>query len=194
MAINLQKGATISLAKETPGLSKVVLGAGWGKKTTKGFFGGRKETAIDLDASCLIFDENRSLIDAVWFQQLSSNDGAIKHTGDDLTGGGGANDPNEEIVVQLDKVDPRVKSLVFTINSFSNDSFEGIPNAFCVLKNAENSSEIARFDLSVEGRSYTGLVIAKLYRHNGEWKFKALGEWGEGRTFDKLLPNILPQI
>lgn len=194
MAINLQKGATISLAKETPGLSGVILGAGWGKKVTKGFFGGRKETAIDLDASCLVFDENREMIDAVWFRQLRSKDEAIQHTGDDLTGGGGANDPNEEIIVQLDHVNPKAKSLVFTINSFSSDSFEGIPNAFCVLKNAANGSEIARFDLSVEGRNHTGLIIAKLYRHNGEWKFKALGEWGEGRVFNELLPNILPHI
>nr|VFK27491.1 MAG: tellurium resistance protein TerZ [Candidatus Kentron sp. MB]VFK28603.1 MAG: tellurium resistance protein TerZ [Candidatus Kentron sp. MB]VFK74327.1 MAG: tellurium resistance protein TerZ [Candidatus Kentron sp. MB] len=194
MAINLQKGATISLEKETPGLSGVVLGAGWGKKVGKGFFGGRKETAIDLDASCLIFDENRELIDAVWFRQLRSKDDAIRHSGDDLTGGGGADDPNEEISVQLNQVNPKVKSLVFTINSFSSDSFEGIPNAFCVLKNAANGAGIARFDLTVEGGNHTGLIMAKLYRHNNQWKFKALGEWGEGRTFDKLLPNILPHI
>nr|VFK65578.1 MAG: tellurium resistance protein TerZ [Candidatus Kentron sp. UNK]VFK71536.1 MAG: tellurium resistance protein TerZ [Candidatus Kentron sp. UNK] len=194
MAINLQKGAAISLEKEKPGLSKVVLGTGWGKKVGKGLFGARKEIAIDLDASCLVFDESRALIDAVWFRQLRSKDGAVQHTGDDLTGGGSANDPNEEIAVQINQINPKAKSLVFTINSFSNDSFEGIPNAFCVLKDAASGSEIARFDLSVEGRSHTGLIIAKLYRHNGEWKFKALGEWGEGRTFDKLIPNILPHI
>ncbi|SLM29417.1 tellurium resistance protein (fragment) [Desulfamplus magnetovallimortis] len=78
------------------------------------------------------------------------------------------------------------------VNSFSSETFDGIPNAFCVLTNPGSREEIARYNLSVEGGGHTGLVIAKLYRHNNEWKFKALGEWGQGRTFDKLMPVILP--
>ncbi len=187
MGVSLTKGGNISLTKVAPGMSSSILGLGWGKKKTKGFFGGTKHIDVDLDASCLMFDENNQPVDVIWFQQLMSKDGSIVHTGDDLTGGGGEGVPNEEIHVKLDRIPANVKSLVFTVNSFSNDSFEGIPNAFCVLKDKDSGNEVARYDLSVSG-SYTGLIIAKLYRHNGEWKMKAIGDFGHGRTFDKLLP------
>lgn len=118
----------------------------------------------------------------------------MTHTGDDLTGGGQAGDPNEEIVVQLKSLPSSVKTLVFTVCSFSSDSFDGIPDAFCVLKDHSSGKEIARYNLSVEGGGHTGLVIAKLYRHKGEWKFKALGEWSEGRTFERLLPIIATSL
>jgi tellurium resistance protein TerZ len=149
---------------------------------------------VDLDASCLLFDENKNLQDAVWFRQLKSQDGSIQHTGDDLTGGGQAGDPNEEILVRLNAVPKNITALVFTVNSFSSDSFDGIPNAFCLLKDHKTGNVIAKYDLSVQGGGHTGLVIAKLYRHNNEWKFKALGDWGSGRTFDKLLPIIKPSL
>jgi tellurium resistance protein TerZ len=194
MAIKLTKGANISLAKEAPGLTDAVLGLGWGQQKTKGFLGRTKLVDVDLDASCLMFDEQKNLKDAVWFQQLKSKDGSIKHTGDDRTGGGKEGTPNEEIVVQLNAVPSNIFSLVFTVNSFTSDSFDGIPNAFCVLKDNKTQNIIAKYDLSVQGGGYSGLVIAKLYRHNNEWKFKALGEWGAGRTFDKLLPIITPSL
>jgi len=193
MSVNLQKGSTISLEKEAPGLTKVVLGTGWGKRSKKGLFG-TKLVDVDLDASCLFFDASGKALDAVWFRQLRSNDGSVLHSGDDLTGGGGADDPNEEILVNLSAVSPNATSLVFTINSFTGDSFEGIPNAFCVLKNADGGKEIARYNLSNEGGNSTALIIAKLYKHNNEWKFKALGEWGQGRTFDNLMPKIVPLL
>lgn len=191
MSINLSKGANISLAKEAPSLTDAVLGLGWGKRKEKAFFGmTTKEVDVDLDASCLLFDEKKNLQDAVWFRQLKSKDGSVRHSGDDLTGGGGDDDPNEEVTVQLNAVPEHVKTLVFTVNSFLNDSFDGIPHAFCTLKDKKTGKIIAKYNLSVEGGSRTGLIIAKLYRHNNEWKFKALGEWGDGRTFDKLLPII----
>ncbi len=190
MSVSLTKGANISLAKEAPGLSKVVLGLGWGKKRKRGFFGGLKEVKVDLDASCLLFDDQKRLLDQVWYRQLRSREGSVIHSGDDLTGGGEAGIPNEEILVQLNSVPSNVKTLVFTVNSFSSDSFDGIPDAFCLLKNHATGKEIARYNLSVEGGGHTGLVIAKLYQHKGEWKFKALGEWGEGQTFERLLPII----
>ena len=193
MAIKLTKGANISLAKEAPGLTYATLGLGWGQKKTKGFLGRTKLVDVDLDASCLMFNEKR-IVDTVWFQQLKSKDGSVEHTGDDLTGGGKEGTPNEEIVVQLNAVPKDVSTLVFTVNSFSSDSFDGIPNAFCVLKDRNTGNIIAQYDLSVQGGGHTGLVIAKLYRHNNEWKFKALGEWGEGRTVDKLLPIITPAL
>lgn len=191
MVISLEKGGNISLEKVAPGLTGIALGLGWDQREKKGFFG-KKKISVDLDASCLLFDENKKLVDAVWFRQLKSKDGSVVHTGDDLTGGGKGGDPNEEINVQLKNIPQNIKTLVLTVNSFSSDTFDGVPNAFCILKNLNNHEEIARYNLSVEGGGYTGLVIAKLYKHNGEWKFKALGEWGEGKTFDKLLPVITP--
>ncbi|MCI5164746.1 MAG: TerD family protein [Candidatus Electrothrix sp. GM3_4] len=193
MAIKLTKGANISLAKEAPGLTDAVLGLGWGQKKTKGFLGRTKLVDVDLDASCLMFN-GQKIIDTIWFQQLKSKDGSVTHTGDDVTGGGKEGVPNEEILVRLNAVPKDVSTLIFTVNSFSSDSFDGIPNAFCVLKDHKTQNVIARYDLSVQGGGHTGLVIAKLYRHNNEWKFKALGDWGEGRTVDKLLPIITPSL
>ncbi len=191
MAISLSKGGNISLEKVAPGMTSIALGLGWGQKEKKGFFG-KKMVNVDLDASCLLFDDKKNLVDSIWFNQLKSRDGSVVHTGDDLTGGGQAGTPNEVINVYLKNLPQNIKALVFTVNSFSSDSFDGIPNAFCVLQNLDNKEEIARYNLSVEGGGHTGLVIAKLYNHNNEWKFKALGEWGKGRTFDKLLPVINP--
>ncbi len=191
MGISLTKGSNISLEKVAPGLTNMALGLGWDQKEKKGFFG-TKKVSVDLDAACLLFDEKKNLVDQVWFNQLKSQNASVVHTGDDLTGGGQAGSPNEEINVYLKKLSQNIKTLIFTVNSFSSDTFDGIPNAFCVLKNLDNHEEIARYNLSIEGGGHTGLVIAKLYKHNGEWKFKALGEWGKGRTFDKLLPVILP--
>lgn len=194
MAISLSKGSNISLAKEAPDLTVAGMGLGWGKRKKKGLLGGTKETSVDLDASCLLFGTNKDLVDQVWFGQLRSREGSVAHSGDDLSGGGGADDPNEEITVRLNAVPDQVESLVFTVNSFSGQSFDGIPNAFCVLKDHSTGKEIARYNLSVEGGGHTGLVIAKLYRHSGGWKFKALGDWGEGRTYQQLLPVIQPSL
>jgi tellurium resistance protein TerZ len=183
MSISLSKGANISLAKEAPDLTDAVLGLGWGQRKEKRFFGLSKLVDVDLDASCLLFDEQKILKDSVWFRQLKSKDGSVSHSGDDRSGGGQADDPNEGILVRLNAVP-------ITVNSFLNDSFDGVPNAFCILKDNKTGKVIAKYDLSVEGGGKTGLVIAKLYRHNGEWKFKALGEWGNGRTFNDLMPII----
>ncbi len=193
MGISLTKGSNISLEKQSPGLTSLIMGLGWGQREKKGLFG-TKKISVDLDASCLMFDAGKNLVDSVWFRQLKSKDGSVTHSGDDRTGGGGDGAPNEEIRVELNRVPAAVTALVFTVNSFSSESFEGIPNAFCALINPSGNQEVARYNLSVEGGGHTGLVIAKLYRHNNEWKFKALGEWGSGRTFDKLLPVITPLL
>ena len=193
MAINLQKGQKISLEKEAGGaLSAVVMGLGWdAEPQKKGLFGGRGGGHIDLDASCLLFDENKQLLDAVWFRQLKSRDGSIVHTGDNLTGEGEGDD--EQIIVKLNQVPEAVKSLVFTVNSFTGQDFSKVANAFCRLVNQSNNQEIARYNLSVQG-NHTAQIMAKVYRHNGEWKMHAIGENGTGRTFQDLLPQILPHL
>ena len=200
MSISLTKGQKISLEKEAgKALTRVAMGLGWGMKTvhSSGFFGigkGPKEVSVDLDASCLLFDERKSQLDAIWFRQLRSKDGSIRHSGDDLSGGGSADQPNETIVVDLTSVPANVTNIIFTVNSFSGEDFSGIPNAFCNIVDEQTGIEFARFNLSLEGGSYTGLIMAKLYRHEGEWKFHALGESASGRTFHEMLTRIQPHL
>ncbi|MCX7089005.1 MAG: TerD family protein [Methylococcales bacterium] len=201
MAISLQKGQKISLSKESGGaLSKVVMGLGWDAKKSassgggllKGLFGGGSSSeSIDLDASCVMFDEQNKQVDSIWFGQLKSKDGSIVHSGDNRTGDGDGDD--EQIVVHLDKVPAGVKSLVFTVNSFSGQTFNDVENAYCRIVDSSNNSEIARYTLSSQG-THTAQIMAKVYRHNGEWKMHAIGENGTGRTIDSLLPQIIPHL
>jgi tellurium resistance protein TerZ len=200
MAINLQKGQRISLEKEAGrGLSRVVMGLGWGMKQvqSRGFLGfgaGTRQEAVDLDASCLLFDTSGNLVDTVWFRQLESRCGSIRHSGDDRSGGGEAVAENERITIDLNQVPAAVQVLIFTVNSFSGEGFAGIPSAFCRLVDGASGGEIARFDLSLEGGNYTGLIMTKLYRHNNEWKLQAIGEHASGRTFHDLLPALRPYL
>jgi tellurium resistance protein TerZ len=193
MAVSLQKGQKISLDKEAGGaLTRVVMGLGWDAIKSKGIFGfGAKTESVDLDASCVMFDEANRPLDIVWFRQLKSRDGSIVHTGDNRTGAGDGDD--EQIIVDLSRVPASVKALVFTVNSFTGQSFAQVQNAYCRLVNAANDKEVARYDLSVQG-PHTAQIMAKLYRHNGEWKMHAIGENGNGRTFDDLLPGIVPYL
>ena len=194
MAVNLQKGQKISLEKEAGGaLARVTMGLGWDVAKSRGFFGfgGGKSEAVDLDASCVLFDDANRPVDVVWFRQLKSRDGSIQHTGDNRTGAGEGDD--EQIIVDLRAVPANVKSLVFTVNSFTGQDFSSVQNAFCRLFDTNSGKEIARYDLSVQG-SHTAQVMAKLYRHNGEWKMHAIGENASGRTFDELMPRIVPHL
>jgi tellurium resistance protein TerZ len=193
MTVNLQKGQKISLEKEAGGaLSKVTMGLGWDAIKKGGFFGfGAKTESVDLDASCVMFDESNRPVDVVWFRQLKSRDGSIVHTGDNRTGAGEGDD--EQIIVDLSRVPADVKSLVFTVNSFTGQNFSQVENAYCRIVNASNQQVVARYELSVQG-SHTAQVMAKLYRHNGEWKMHAIGENASGRTFDDLMPMITPHL
>lgn len=194
MAINLQKGQTISLSKEYGGgLSKIVMGLGWdaeeiplGKLQAK--FGGGGPEAIDLDASCITFDDQNKVVDIVYFGQLKSLDGSIVHTGDNRSGTGDGDD--EQIKIDLDKVPEHVKSMVFTVNSFSGQSFDQVEHAYCRIVDSSNDTEVARYTLSAQG-VHTAQIMAKLYRHDGEWEVQAIGENGVGRTIDALLPQIV---
>lgn len=193
MAISLQKGQKISLEKEAgQSLTRVVMGLGWDAAKKGGLFGlfGGGES-IDLDASCLMFNDKNEVVDAVWFRQLTSQDGSIRHTGDNRTGDGDGDD--EQIIVDLNRVPAYVKSLVFTVNNFTGQNFEKVNNAYCRIVNASNNKEIARYNLSAQG-SHTGQIMAKVYRHNGEWKMHAIGENGYGQTFIDLLPSIISYL
>ncbi len=184
MAVNLQKGQKISLAKEAGReLTKVVMGLGWDPVYS--------DDDVDLDASCLMFDEQKKLLDTVWFRQLKSKDGSIVHTGDNRTGDGDGDD--EQIIVDLMRVPAAVKSLVFTVNSFTGQTFSEVDNATCRLVDDGNNQEIARYNLSVQG-GHSAQIMVKVYRHSGEWKLHAIGENGQGRTFQDLLPQVLPHL
>ena len=121
----------------------------------------------------------------------TSKDGSIRHSGDNRTGAGDGDD--EVISVDLSRVPPQIKSLIFTVNSFRGQTFEKVQNAFCRLINAQNNQEVARFNLSCQG-SHTALIVAKLYRHNGEWKMHAIGDNTNGRTFHDMMPQLVALV
>lgn len=193
MGISLAKGQKISLEKEAGGaLNKVVMGLGWDPIKQKGMFGfGSKTVEVDLDASCVLFNDQNQPVDVVYFGQLKSKDGSIQHTGDNRTGAGDGDD--EQIIVELPRVPAGVKCLVFVVNSFTGQNFSQIDNATCRLVNAANNNEVARYNLSTTG-SHTANIMAKVYRHNGEWKMHAIGENCSGRTFQDLMPFIIPHL
>ncbi|MBK1717655.1 TerD family protein [Thiocystis violacea] len=199
MGISLQKGQKISLEKEAGGgLSRIVMGLGWDAAQGKSggflgglFGGGGGGESVDLDASCLMFDEQGNLLDTVWFRQLTSSDGSVHHTGDNRTGEGEGDD--EQIQVNLSAIPPTIKSLVFTVNNYTGQDFSQVANAYCRIINGANNAEIARYDLSCQG-THSAMIMAKIYRHGGEWKMHAIGEVGQGRTFEQLLPQIQPHL
>jgi len=192
--VSLTKGQTIRLEKSGGGtLTRVTMGLGWDVRKVgglRGLFGGGGGD-VDLDASCLMFDSARQLLDSVWFRQLTSNDGSIVHTGDNRTGAGDGDD--EQIIVDLQALPSSVATLVFTVNSFTGDSFDRIENAYCRLVDATTAKELARYDLTGAG-SHTGQVMARVSRGSGGWDMKAIGEKTTGRTFHDMMPVILQNI
>lgn len=195
MAVTLVKGQKISLEKTAGGtLTAVRMGLGWDVASPGSVLGrmfGGEPDAIDLDASCGMFDGHGALVDLVWFRQLRSRDGSIRHTGDNLTGAGEGDD--ESIIVDLARVPAEVRSLVFTVNSYRGQCFGTVANAFCRLLDHRTGKEVARYDLGAQGR-HTAMVMAKLYRHGGEWKMHAIGETALGCTFQEILPAIEPHL
>ena len=191
--VSLQKGQTVRLEKTGGGgLTRVAMGLGWDVKKGKGLFGlfsGGGE--IDLDASCLLFDNSRTLLDQVWFNQLLSRDGSIVHSGDNRTGAGDGDD--ETITVDLTRLPASVTALVFTVNSFQGDTFERIENAYCRLVDAAGGGELARYDLTGAG-SHTGQVMAQLVEREGGWSMQALGVRTAGRTFHDMMPDIVAAL
>jgi len=192
VSVSLTKGQKISLDKRGGGsLSRVRMGLGWDAVKKKGFFGGLKSQAIDLDASAMLYDGRGQLVDAVWFRQLRSKDGSIQHTGDNLTGEGEGDD--ESIVVDLQRVAPQVAQVVFVVNSFTGQDFSQIENAYCRLVDATNESEIARYELSGSGR-HSAQIMAKVSRNGPGWTMTAIGAIASGRTFQELAPTVTAHL
>lgn len=191
MAISLAKEQKISLSKESGnGLTKVFMGLGWDPVKPKGFFGslfGGDGGSIDLDASCLMFDGQKNLVDTVWFRQLKSRDGSIVHTGDNLTGEGDGDD--EVINVDLTRLPSNIQSLVFVITSFRGQTFDKVDSAFCRLVDASKNKELARYTLS-DKTPVTAQIMAKVYRENGEWMMQALGVPTNGTVQNQLVGAV----
>jgi tellurium resistance protein TerZ len=191
MSVSLSKGQRVSLTKSGGGaLSRVRMGLGWDAMRRKGLFGSRKQT-IDLDASALLFDGSGNLVDQVWWKQLQSRDGAVQHTGDNLTGEGEGDD--ESIRVDLAQLPANVSTLVFTVNSFTGQDFSQIENAFCRLIDETTETEIARYDLTGSG-PHTAQIMAKVSRDGAGWSMTAIGVAASGRTFHDLLPAIAESL
>lgn len=192
MSINLSKGQKISLEKEAGNkLTRITMGLGWDVAKKKGgFFGflGGAPQSVDLDASCVMFDSHKNIVDTVWFRQLRSKDGSIQHTGDNRTGEGDGDD--EQIIVNLNQLPSNVTNLFFVVNSFTGQNFSQIENAYCRIVDAATNKELAKYNLSCQG-SHTAMVMCKLYFQNNEWQMLAIGENGSGNTFDALKPLMI---
>lgn len=197
MAINLEKGQRINLEKSNGSkLQSICVGINWGALEKKGLFGTKKE-AVDLDASCAVYDENKRNIDTVSFRKLKSDDQAIKHSGDDLTGDLNGDDglDNEVITLDFTQLSPSANYVGFFINSFRGQDFKDIP--FASIRIYEGTptrvSEVfAKYDVANE-KAFAGsvsMILGVFYKRNGEWKFNAIGT----PTADKKLEETVVTI
>jgi tellurium resistance protein TerD len=174
MAVSLSKGGNVSLSKEAPGLKSILVGLGWDARATDG-------GDFDLDASAFLLSESgkvRADSDFIFYNNLKSTDGSIEHTGDNLTGDGEGDD--EVIKVALDKVPSDIQRIAVSVTIHEADkrrqNFGMVSNAFIRVVNQDDNREIARFDLTEDMSTETAMIFGEIYRHSGEWKFKAIGQ------------------
>ena len=178
MAISLQKGGNVNLSKESPNLKKIVIGLGWDPRVTDG-------ATFDLDGSAFLLKADgkvRSDADFIFYNNLKSSDGSVLHTGDNQTGAGEGDD--ERLIVDLDKVPADIERISIGVTIHDADArrqnFGMVSKAFIRCLNADGEKEIARYDLSEDSSTETAMVFGEIYRNNGEWKFKAIGQGFKG--------------
>jgi tellurium resistance protein TerD len=178
MSISLAKGGNVSLSKEEPGLAKILIGLGWDTRATDG-------EAFDLDASAFLLSEAgkvRGDHDFIFYNQLRSTDGSVEHTGDNRTGEGEGDD--ELIKVDLGRVPPDVHKVAVAVTIHDAEArrqnFGMVQNAFMRIVNEVSGREISRYDLSEDYSIETALIFGEVYRHGGEWKFRAVGQGYQG--------------
>jgi len=174
MGVSLSKGGNVSLTKAAPGLTAVTVGLGWDIRSTTG-------ADFDLDASAILVDAAGKVTgdkDFVFFNNLASADGSVKHLGDNLTGAGEGDD--EQVNVDLATVPGAVDKIVFPVSIYDaesrSQSFGQVRNAFIRIVNQAGGAELARYDLSEDASTETAMVFGELYRSSGEWKFRAVGQ------------------
>ncbi|GLW72347.1 chemical-damaging agent resistance protein C [Kitasatospora phosalacinea] len=173
MSVTLAKGGNVSLTKAAPNLTQVQIGLGWDARSTTG-------APFDLDASALLCSGGRVIGDEyfVFYNNLRSPEGSVEHQGDNLTGDGDGDD--EVVQVHLDLVPVQIDKVVFAVSIYDADarlqSFGQVSNAYIRVVNLADGSEIARYDLSEDASSETAMIFGELYRYQGEWKFRAVGQ------------------
>ncbi|AKJ13447.1 tellurium resistance protein TerD [Streptomyces puniciscabiei] len=174
MGVTLAKGGNVSLSKAAPNLTNVTIGLGWDARSTTG-------APFDLDASALLCGAGNRVLGDEWFvfyNQLKSPDGSVEHTGDNLTGEGEGDD--ETILVDLTKVPAHCEKIVFPVSIHMADergqTFGQVSNAFIRVVNQADGQELARYDLSEDASTETAMIFGELYRYQGEWKFRAVGQ------------------
>jgi tellurium resistance protein TerD len=173
MGVTLAKGGNVSLSKAAPNLTQVMVGLGWDARSTTG-------AAFDLDASALLCTGGRVMGDEwfVFYNQLQSPDGSVQHTGDNLTGEGEGDD--ESLIVNLPQVPPQCDKIVFPVSIHMADergqTFGQVSNAFIRVVKQADGQELARYDLSEDAGTETAMIFGELYRYQGEWKFRAVGQ------------------
>ncbi|HEU5267192.1 MAG TPA: TerD family protein [Jatrophihabitans sp.] len=174
MSVNLTKGGNVSLTKEAPGMTNVLVGLGWDARTTTG-------DDFDLDASALLLNADGKVLSNehfVFFNNTRSPDGAVEHTGDNLTGEGEGDD--EAIKVDLARIPGDVSRIVFPVTIYEAENrrqgFGQVRNAFIRILDQSNGTEIARYDLSEDASTETAMLFGELYRNGAEWKFRAVGQ------------------
>lgn len=173
MGITLAKGGNVSLSKAAPNLTQVLIGLGWDARSTTG-------APFDLDASALMCSGGRVMGDEwfIFYNQLHSPDGSVEHTGDNLTGEGDGDD--ESLLVDLSKVPDRCDKIIFPVSIHLADdrgqAFGQVSNAFIRVVNQADGQELARYDLSEDASTETAMIFGELYRYQGEWKFRAVGQ------------------
>lgn len=178
MALNLTKGSKISLVKENGGvaLSEILIGLGWDVD--------KKAGRVDLDASAILFDANKGVVDTVYFGAKASKCGSVKSNGDNVTGEGDGDD--EVLSVFLDKVPAKVEHIVFAVTNYTGQPLTCVKSAYARVVNAKTNVELGRYSIG-QGEAKTGIVMGRLYRHNGEWKYTVHGDFADGKTVQNLV-------
>ena len=178
MAISLNKGGNLSLSKTDPSLTKVLIGLGWDSRVTDG-------AEFDLDASAFLLGANgkvRSDADFIFYNQMRSAEGSVEHTGDNRTGEGDGDD--EAIKIDLTRVPQDIQKIAITVTIHDADmrhqNFGQVENAFIRVVNDQTHNEVVRFDLNEDYSTETAMIFGELYRYNGEWKFRAVGQGYNG--------------
>lgn len=174
MAVSLQKGQNVSLSKQAPGLKKVRFGLGWDLRKTDG-------SAFDLDASAFVLDSAGKVLSDqhfVFYNNTQDPSGAVVHKGDNRTGEGEGDD--EALEIELGQMPPSAAKVAFVVTIHDAEArqqnFGQVGNAYIRALNVDGEQEIARYDLSEDASTETAMIFGELYRHNEEWKFKAIGQ------------------
>ncbi|MEA3227776.1 MAG: TerD family protein [Campylobacterota bacterium] len=196
MAVNLSKGQKISLKKSNGSdLTSFCVGANWGAIDKKGFFGGTSKQAVDLDLSVGMFDANKNTADVIYFGKLEAS--GVRHSGDDTTGDVDGDDglDNEVVQINLSQIPANVDQLVFILNSFQGQDFATIPFASIRLYEGTPSSVndvVATYNIASDAQfaGSVSMVLGKLYRRNGEWKFSAIGEPTKDAKLEQTIQTV----